>query len=239
VNTIIFENKVKTAEAVAAKIIEVVLAKPEATLVVTSGDTPTLAYEILCQTAPKNLFEKAHLISLDEWVGVSRNTEGGCSFMVDNTLFQPLGLSESQFSFFEATAPDLAAECQRIDKIIFERGGLDFVLVGLGLNAHIGLNEPGSSFDSYCQVTKLEPLTATVGQKYFKTQTQLTEGITVGLKHMLEAKEVIIMATGSSKAEVIQKISKSEPTEALPATFIHLHSNGHFYLDKDAAALID
>jgi galactosamine-6-phosphate isomerase len=239
VNTHIFENKVKTAEAVASKIIEVVLAKPEATLVVTSGDTPTLAYEILCQTAPKNLFSKAHLISLDEWVGVSRNTEGGCSFMVDNTLFKPLGLAENQFSFFDATAADLAAECQRIDKIIFERGGLDFVLVGLGLNAHIGLNEPGSSFDSYCQVTKLEHLTATVGQKYFKEPTQLTEGITVGLKHMLEAKEVIVMATGSSKAEVIQKISESKPTESLPATFIHLHSNGHFYLDKDAAALIE
>jgi 6-phosphogluconolactonase/glucosamine-6-phosphate isomerase/deaminase len=226
-----FENHEETSLAVAEEIIAVLKAKPNATLVVTSGDTPTRAYELLLEKAPKGLFESAMLISLDEWVGIARSHVGGCSYMVDNSLFIPLRLSSANYTFFDATALDLIAECQRVDEIIASRGGLDFVLVGLGLNGHIGLNEPGTSFECYCTVTQLDPLTAEVGQKYFKENTILTNGITVGLKHMLEAKKVMIIATGYKKAPIVNKVVKSEPVESLPASFIHLHPNGFIFTD--------
>jgi glucosamine-6-phosphate isomerase len=219
--------------AVAKTIIETLEQKPEACIVVTSGDTPTRAYEILVAIAPAGLFDKATLISLDEWVGISREHLGGCSYMVDNSLFKPLNLSSERYHFFDAKASDLKAECQRIDNVIFEKGGLDLVLVGLGLNGHIGLNEPGTSFDSYCTVNQLDPMTAEVGQKYFTENTILSQGITVGLKHMLEAKKVIIMATGQKKKDIVNQVAQSMPSESLPASFIHLHSNGYIYTDVE------
>jgi glucosamine-6-phosphate isomerase len=228
-----FNNHEETSSAIAKAIIETLQKKPEACIVVTSGDTPTRAYEILVATAPPDLFDKATLISLDEWVGISRNHAGGCSYMVDNSLFMPLNLAPERYHFFDATAQDLIAECKRIDNIIFEKGGLDLVLVGLGLNGHIGLNEPGTSFDSYCTVTSLDQITAEVGQKYFSESTILTQGITVGLKHMLEAKKVIIMATGQKKKNIVRQVAQSQPVESLPASFIHLHNNGYIFTDVE------
>jgi 6-phosphogluconolactonase/glucosamine-6-phosphate isomerase/deaminase len=226
-----FKNHEETSKAIAEAIIETLQKKPNACIVVTSGDTPTRAYGLLVSMAPANLFDKATLISLDEWVGIARNHTGGCSYMVNHSLFKPLNLAAERYHFFDATASDLQAECQRIDDVIFEKGGLDFVLVGLGLNGHIGLNEPGTPFNSYCTVTQLDPMTAEVGQKYFSENTILSQGITVGLKHMLEAKKVIIMATGEKKKSIVNQVAQSKPLESLPATFIHSHSNGYIYTD--------
>ncbi len=226
-----FSDHEETSQAVAAEIIKTLEQKPQACILFTSGDTPTRAYEILVEKAPMGLFDKATLVGLDEWVGISRTHKGGCSYMVENTLFKPLGISPERYTFFDAQAADLQAECKRVDDVIFENGGFDFVLVGLGLNGHIGLNEPGTSFDSYCLVTELDPLTAETGQKYFTENMVLSKGITVGLKHMLEARKVIIMATGQKKAEIVHKVIGAKPSENLPASFIHLHENGHIFTD--------
>jgi glucosamine-6-phosphate isomerase len=228
-----FKDHEATSHAVVNDIIETLQTKPDACIVVTSGDTPTRAYELLVELAPAGLFDKATLISLDEWVGISREHVGGCSYMVDNSLFKPLNLAPERYHFFDATASDLQAECKRIDNIIFGKGGLELVLVGLGLNGHIGLNEPGTPFDSYCTVTQLDAITAEVGQKYFSEKTILSQGVTVGLKHMLEAKKVIIMATGTKKKDIINQIAQSKPIESLPASFIHLHNHGYIYTDVD------
>ncbi len=229
-----FSDHEETSQAVAKEIIKTLENKPKACILLTSGDTPTRAYEILHETADKKIFEKARLIGLDEWVGISRTHKGGCSYMVENSLFIPFGLNPDSYTFFDAQAPDLQEECLRVDKIIHEHGGFDLVLVGLGLNGHIGLNEPGTPFNTYCTVTELDLLTAETGQKYFEEETVLTNGITVGLQHMLEAKKVIIMATGTKKAAIIERVLNTKPSEALPASFIHLHTNGHIFTDLKA-----
>ena len=226
-----FIDHEETSQAVAAEVLKTLELKADACILFTSGDTPTRAYEILSEKAPKGLFDQATLVGLDEWVGIARSHKGGCGYMVENTLFKPLEISNQRYTFFDAQAVDLDAECKKVDSVIFKNGGFDLVLVGLGLNGHIGLNEPGTPFDSYCLVTELDPLTAETGQKYFEENTILKQGITVGLKHMLEAKKVIIMATGHKKAEIVNKVIASEPHESLPASFIHLHSNGHIYTD--------
>ena len=122
--------------------------------------------------------------------------------------------------------------------MIVRHGGLDLIVVGLGMNGHLGLNEPGSSFDNYCHVSDLAETTITVGQKYFLSETTLSKGITVGLKHLLEAKCAIVMANGNKKADVVNKMVCGAVTEEFPASIIQKHNNGQVWIDAEASSNI-
>ena len=124
-----------------------------------------------------------------------------------------------------------------MDHLLFEKGGADFIIVGVGVNGHIGLNEPDTSFDNYCHVSELADITISVGQKYFAENTTLTQGITIGLKHLLEAKTAVLIATGERKSEILKEMMSQEPNEALPATVFKLHQNSYVWLDEAAAKL--
>jgi glucosamine-6-phosphate isomerase len=231
----VFKDSAELSDAVAQHIIEVVKNKPTATLVLTSGDTPKNAYRRVADLANPMDFEHVTIIGLDEWVGVPPSSEGSCKYIVEENLLKPLGIKPKNYTFFDSLSPDLEAECRRVDTLIFEKGGLDFILVGIGLNGHLGLNEPGSSFDAYCQVTDLEQQTIEIGQKYFTTATPLEKGITVGLKHLLEAKVAMVMASGKAKAEIVAKMIGVPISEALPATVLRKHQSGFLWIDQAAA----
>jgi galactosamine-6-phosphate isomerase len=233
-----FKDADELSEKVADFIIDLLKNKPNATLVLTSGDTPKKAYQIITEKASADLFKKAMLIGLDEWVGIGPESEGSCRYIVEENLLKPLGIPKENYTFFDSLNTDLASECKRVDNLIKSRGGLDFIIVGIGLNGHIGLNEPGYAFGHYCHVTDLAQTTIDIGQKYFKSETPLTKGITVGLKHLVEAKSAMIMASGIKKAEIIKETVSVKVSPEIPSTVFQLHTNGHIWLDEDAGSLI-
>lgn len=226
------------AQNVADYIHKLIKEKPDATLVLTSGDTPKRAYQLLAAQSNVKEFVDCMIIGLDEWVGIGPENEGSCQYIVEENLLKPLGVSPSNYTFFNGLSNDLQAECQRIDALITKRGGLDFIIVGVGLNGHIGLNEPGYAFDNYCHVTELAPITEEVGQKYFKSETPLTQGVTVGLKHLLEAKTAMLMASGERKAEIIKQTVYAKISPEIPSTVFQLHSSGLIWLDEAAGSSI-
>ena len=233
-----FENPEELALHTAKYLINVVKEKPTATLILTSGDTPVLTYKKIVELASPTDFDQVTIIGLDEWVGIPPTSEGSCRYIVEENLLKPLNISPSQYTFFDALLDDLQSECQRVDNILFERGGADVIIVGVGINGHIGLNEPGTSFDLYSHVSNLAEITKITGQKYFTQDTELTQGITIGLKHLLEAKVAILMATGQRKADIIREIIIQEPNINLPATVFKLHKNAHIWIDKEASSSI-
>lgn len=234
-----FTDHEALSEAVADYIVALIRQKPNLQMVLTSGDTPKLAYQKIAKKITPQECANIRIIGLDEWVGVSPESEGSCRYIVEENLLKLLDIPTNNYTFFDSMSNDLQAECQRVDKLIFDNGGLDFILVGLGLNGHIGLNEPGASFESYCQVTELDPLTVSIGQKYFQSNTPLTQGITVGLKHLLEAKEAMVMASGAGKAEIIKRMIEEDINENLPATCLKQHPNGMLWIDEAAASKIE
>lgn len=226
------------AQNVADYIHNLVKQKPNATLVLTSGDTPKRAYQLLAAQADVTEFANCMIIGLDEWVGIGPENEGSCQYIVEENLLKPLGVSSANYTFFNGLSDNLQAECQRVDELILQRGGLDFIIVGVGMNGHIGLNEPGYDFNNYCHVTHLAEITVEIGQKYFKTNTPLTQGITIGLKHLLEAKTAMLMASGERKAEVIRHTISDEISSEMPSTVFQLHPNGLIWIDKAAGSLV-
>jgi len=108
--------------------------------------------------------------------------------------------------------------------------------VGIGMNGHIGLNEPGTAFNLYAHHSPLAPVTISVGQKYFKQQTTLTEGITLGLKHLKEAKIPMLIASGVKKAGIIAQALEGEVTDQLPASIFQTLRSAIVILDEGAAS---
>ena len=121
---------------------------------------------------------------------------------------------------------------------MFDHGGIDVMLLGVGMNGHLGLNEPGGDFSEYAKVVELDPVTMRVGQKYFSSQTRLTRGITLGVHHIFDAKRVILQVGGAHKAEIVERFVRTAPTEDFPATVLKLVEDGVLVVDRDAAAKV-
>ncbi len=237
----IYQNYSTLSAYAAQEIISLVIKKPEAVLCLAAGNTPTLAYDLLAQKAIEEQvdFSKCVFIGLDEWVGISPENEGSCHYFLRQHLFQTLHIQPSQIHLFDALSGALDQQCKAMDAVIASLGGIDLMLVGVGINGHIGFNEPGISVDLYAHVVALDTTTQSVGQKYFKQNTPLSMGITLGLKHLLEAKKVILMANGRHKAEIIKKALEEEINTSLPASIIRTHRQALIMLDEDAAGLLD
>lgn len=234
----VFPDATELARHTAQHIASLLQTKPDALLCLASGETPIPTFHALvelAQTGHANVNE-CTFVGLDEWVGFGPTDAGSCGYYLYRDLFGPLKLRPEQIHYFNAKAADLPAECQKIDAVIRERGGLDLLLVGIGMNGHIALNEPGTPFTNYCHVVDLAETTKEVGQKYFDTPTELSRGITLGLQHLTEANEVILMATGHRKAEVIRRAMEGPITEDFPASIIQTHPNAHVWVDSEAGS---
>jgi glucosamine-6-phosphate isomerase len=224
----------------ADEIIRLVKHKPKAVLCLAAGHTPELTYNLVAQKAMEEKidFSRCSFIGLDEWVGIPPNNEGSCHFFLEKNIFKPLHISSSQIHLFNALNQNTEKECEQMNKIISDKGGIDLMLVGVGMNGHIGFNEPGVSFNKYAHVITLDNTTQSVGQKYFNQHTKLEQGITLGFNHVMQSGKVILIASGSKKAGVIKKALEEEVTDQMPASIIRTHSNSLVIIDEEAASLL-
>lgn len=224
----------------ADQIATVVERKPGAVLCLAAGDTPRLAYQMLVKTVRSKHLDLSGctFIGLDEWVEIPPENEGSCAFFLRENLFNPMGIRAEQVHLFNSMSEDIFPECEKMDRLILEKGGIDLMLVGVGMNGHVGFNEPGISENLGAHVVTLDETTKRIGQKYFAHATKLQYGITLGLRHFLESRMAILIASGEKKAEVIRRTLEGPVTTVVPASLIRKHSNGLVLLDEDAARLL-
>lgn len=239
--TKVYPNYETLSEAVAQIMFDTIKQKSNAVICLASGHTPLLPCQLFVQKAnDKHLhISQATFIGLDEWVGVPPENEGSCHYFFYNILFYPLGLQVGQLHVFNSMDDDLSTECEMMDKLIAEKGGIDLMIVGIGMNGHIGFNEPGVSFKNLSHVIELEKSTIEVGQKYFPTVTTLSKGITLGLQHLMNTTQVLLIANGERKATIVKKAIEEEISNQIPATIMQAHSNGIVMIDEAAASLVN
>ncbi|MBL7873773.1 MAG: glucosamine-6-phosphate deaminase [Cyclobacteriaceae bacterium] len=237
----IFPDYATLSKATAELIIEYIHKKPNSLICLASGHTPIGVFDALKKATKSHEVDlsKCTFISLDEWIGIDPQDSGSCLSMLQKDFFIPLDIRTNQIEFFRVNTNDLQKECDRINLMIEQNGGLDVMLVGVGTNGHIGMNEPGTSFESYAHISKLAEETKQVGQKYFERETALSTGITLGLKHLREAKLPIVMASGKKKATIIAKGLKTIATEEIPLSAVNLITEAYVMLDQDAASLLE
>lgn len=233
----VFDDVDQLAQAAAEEILEIVKVKPNALLCLATGSSPIPTYRQLVYKGLREKidFTKVHFIGLDEWVGIEPTNPGSCHYFLQQNLFKPLQIMEGQIHLFNAMA-DLTRECDVMDKKIIEWGGIDLMVAGMGMNGHVGFNEPGTPPDLYSHVIRLDSTTITVGQKYFEGQTVLNKGITLGMKHFFDSGAVLMIVAGNSKSTIVKRTVNDKASMELPATYIRKHKNGTLLIDTDAAA---
>jgi glucosamine-6-phosphate isomerase len=236
----IYKDYETLSDQVAQRICQLVEDEPKAVLCLAAGDTPRLAFTLIAGMAKKRKinFSECTFVGLDEWVGIGPENPGSCHYFLRHHLFDPLQVKEEQIHLFNSLAGNIEAECSKMDSIISEKGGIDLMLVGVGMNGHIGFNEPGVSPQLYSHIIDLDATTQSVGQKYFKESTVLKKGITLGLQHLLESKKAILMASGEKKSGVIEKALEGPITPDMPASIIRKHKQGCVMIDQQAASLL-
>lgn len=238
--TICFTGYDTLSDFMANEIIAAIKDKPSLTLCMASGHTPALTAELLAKKLVDEKVDYSNItfLGLDEWIGLPPENEGSCHHFFKTKLFEPLQLNPSQYFLFDPLTDDLKNECEKMDAVISVRGGIDLMVVGIGMNGHIGFNEPGTSFHTLSHIATLDETTRSVGQKYFKEETVLNKGITIGLEHLLNAKKCFLIANGNKKAEVIRQTVEGPVTENFPASIMQQHANGFVLVDEEAASLL-
>lgn len=238
-NTEIYSTEEKMARRCAEIVRDTLKEKPDALLCFPAGMSvvSTCRELVRMKEVGEIDFSKAQFVSLDEWLDLEDESEN-CTHFLHKRLYDPLELREDQLHLFNTHAEDFDAECRRIDQFIFDHDGIDLMLLGMGMNGHLGLNEPGGCFNDYAKVVQLSDTTKTVGQKYFSGHMDLTRGITLGIHHIFETRKVILQVCGAHKQEIMYRLYHSKTTEELPASSLDLMKNAYLIADKAAAEKI-
>ena len=232
-----YESMSKQCAGVIADIVKPV----ESPLVcIPSGDSPKgLFNEWKLQQEQKIIDVHAwHFLGLDEWIGLGENDDGSCRYMLNRDLFLPLGIQPEKICCFDGNAKDTAAECNRVEDHIHQHTAIDIAILGIGMNGHVGLNEPGTSPLLRSHVSEIHPVTKQVGQKYFSSPQQLHQGITLGIATLMESKRVILLVSGKKKAAILQEALEGEITQEVPASLLRNHPHFMVFADKDAAHML-
>lgn len=228
------EMSKKAADAV----MRIIQEKPGSLVCIPSGDTPTAMYNYLTEknrTGELDI-EQTSFIGLDEWGGLNKNDNGSCGYYLHKHFIDPLAIKDDHYFLFDGKAQSLEEQCITSEAFIDDHGGITLAILGLGMNGHLGINEPGVSVSARTHVVKLDELTKKVGQKYFEKQTALHSGITIGLGELMKAKTVFLLVSGKHKADILNKVVNGEISNMVPASLLRNHPDCFIYIDKDAGS---
>ena len=238
---IVIEQDYNSLSAKAAdEVMEILESLEKPLLCPATGDSPKGLYKEMVARITKNEINISNwnFVGLDEWIGMNGKDEGSCRFHLDNDLLQPLKVKFENIIFFDGRAENLLEEIAKEIFFIKSYGGIDVAIVGLGMNGHIGMNEPGTDPSLPAHVSEIDLVTQQVGQKYFKNPQELKGGITLGIKEIMEAHHVILLISGSKKAKIAQQVLEGEISSKFPTSFLQNHTDCTVYLDKEAASFL-
>jgi glucosamine-6-phosphate deaminase len=221
-------------ERVADSLLERLSARPSLRMCLATGSTPLPVYERV--TAAPDAFSTASILLLDEFGGLPADEPERCDAVLRRVLVDHVELGD--YRKIDLDAGDLDAECAAIDEWI-DRGGLDLAVLGLGVNGHLGMNEPGSPPDGRTARVDLAASTIEGAQRYFSGRHRPTWGVTVGLGDLLRAGEVWVLATGPTKADIVARSLQGRAGPDVPASLLQDHPNCTWWLDPPAAASLE
>ena len=200
-----------------------------------TGNTPVGTYASLVKAHQRQpqLFAAVSILKLDEWGGLEMNDPSTCEFFLQTHLIKPLQIGESRYISFASNPPDPNAECRRIEDELHNRGPIDICILGLGLNGHIALNEPGDVVEPAIHVTKLSE--KSIQHSMLSGLSRKPDfGLTLGMKDILQSRLILMLITGKVKKEICHSFLSGKVSTRLPASFLQLHSNVICLISRDA-----
>ncbi|MET3899595.1 glucosamine-6-phosphate deaminase [Devosia sp. UYZn731] len=233
-----------TAEAAATYahdlLVEHVRRQPTTVLGLPTGATPLPVYARLVQSHRTALFsmQSVTTFNLDEYYGLGLKHPASYTAYMSRALFDHVDCPASQRHIPNGLAADAQQEAADYEALIAAAGGIDFMLLGIGRNGHIGFNEPGSDFASRTRLVDLTPSTLAANAPFFADgETQPKQAISMGIGTILQARRIVVLATGASKAEAVRQSLEKPAKTAVPASALHLARDVTFVLDQACAGI--
>lgn len=231
-----FDSEIDWANHIASRWRDRLLTNPRLRMCLPAGHTPMPVFTAMARYVAhgKVSFREAEVFTLDEFGGLPPGDPGQCVQQLRRCLIDHIDLAPERFHFLHAGAESLNAECHRYDQAIGR--GFDLTLLGVGLNGHLGMNEPGTSPNATTHRVDLHPTTVAASRRYLTHAQAPTWGLTVGLKHLLASKEVWLLACGAGKAEIVRRTLTGEITIEVPASLLRTNPNSILFVDAAAGA---
>lgn len=218
-----------------------VILKPDCVLGLATGSSPIGAYQQLIKWCDKGDvdFSETKSVNLDEYVGLSAEHDQSYAYFMRNNLFDHINIDKKNTNLPNGLEPDAAKECARYDKVIADLGGVDLQLLGIGGNGHIGFNEPADHFSTGTNRVDLAASTIAANARFFENESMVPrQAYTMGMLGIMQAKRIVMIATGASKAQAIYDSFCGPVTPQVPASILQLHPDFVLVADKEALSLV-
>lgn len=222
------ENYEKLSRQAANIIAAQVTLKPNCVLGLATGSSPLGTYAELAKMCDNGDldFSAVTSVNLDEYVGLTGDNDQSYRYFMDTNLFSKININREKTHVPNGCAEDLEKEGERYDNLISELGGTDLQLLGIGLDGHIGFNEPDETFTKGTHVVTLDPSTIEANARFFASVDDVPKkAITMGMGAIMQAKKVLLIANGSAKKDILMKAFYGPITPEVPASILQLHND--------------
>lgn len=212
--------------------------RPECVLGLATGSTPVGTYELLVEQhkSGKLDFSKVKTVNLDEYVGLPADHDQSYRYFMQTNLFDHINIDPANTHVPNGMAEDPAVECARYDQVIDELGGIDLQILGIGHNGHIGFNEPSDTVPMGTHLVDLTQRTIQANARFFASEAEVPkQAITMGIGTIMSARQIVVMASGADKADIIKAAFAGPVMPQVPASLLRLRSD--LILVGDRAAL--
>ena len=238
----IFASPRQAARALAREIGRTLVRRPGTVFGLPTGRTSIPLYgEIVALGRSRDLdFSRATTFNLDEFVGLAPDDPRSYHAFMRRHLFDHVNLSPRRTHILNGVARDVAGECARFERAIARAGGIDLMVLGLGRNGHIGFNEPDRSLVTRTHHTRLRASTRRANAFLFGHRISAVprEALSMGMGTIVQARRIVLLVTGRSKARTVKQVVSGRMTTRVPASFLQLHRDVEVWLDDAAASLI-
>lgn len=234
----VFKNYQEMSEGVAKLIINQVINNPQSTLGLATGSTPIGLYQQLIKDHVENgtSYKNVRTFNLDEYIGLSKDHNQSYFYFMKEQLFNHIDISLDNVFIPDGGTHDVEAECDAYNQKL-SQSPIDIQILGIGTNGHIGFNEPGTPFDSVTQKVELVEGTRKDNARFFDSMDEVpTHAISMGIKNILDANVVILLASGKNKADAIKTMVEAKPHVDCPASALQNHPHVIVYVDEEAAS---
>ncbi|MFC5910093.1 glucosamine-6-phosphate deaminase [Streptacidiphilus monticola] len=225
-------------ELIASAIADLVVRKPDALLGVATGSTPLPIYTALTARVRGGLdVSRLRVCQLDEYVGLPKGHPESYRATVLREVVEPLGLPEEHFFGPDGSAADIQGACEDYDRALAAAGGVDLQILGIGTDGHIGFNEPCSSLASRTRIKTLTEQTRVDNARFFDNDIDQVPHhvITQGIGTILDARHLVLLATGANKADAVAATVEGPVASLVPASALQLHPHATVVVDEAAA----
>jgi glucosamine-6-phosphate deaminase len=236
---IIKENYDKLSNEAAKVVADRLKKKPNLVLGLATGSTPLGLYkELIRMHKYEGLdFSKVTTFNLDEYVGLPPSHDQSYHYFMQHNFFDSVNINPRYIHVPHGMAKDVSHFCDWYEERIRSFGGIDVQVLGIGANGHIAFNEPGSSLGSRTRIKTLTPVTRDANKRFFQNEEEVPKyAITMGVGTIMDAKELLLVATGGSKAAAIKSSVEGPLTAMCPASIIQMHKEAFVIVDKEAGS---